>query len=77
VLADVGLGRGQLLPALFGFNAGVELGQLAVVALFVPVAFLLRRTAGYRRVALLGGSAAIAALSVVWLVERALDVPLL
>ena len=39
VLAELGLPQGQLLAALFGFNAGVELGQLVLVALFVPLAF--------------------------------------
>ncbi len=33
VLSAISLPRGQWLPALFGFNAGVELGQLAVLAI--------------------------------------------
>jgi hypothetical protein len=71
VLAELGVARGaHLARALVGFNAGVELGQLAVVVAFVPAAYLLRRTAGYRRLALVGGSLAIAAVSVVWIVER-------
>jgi hypothetical protein len=70
VLADAGLGGAALARALVGFNVGVEVGQLAIVALFVPAAFLLRRTAGYRRLALTGGSLAIAALSLVWIVQR-------
>jgi hypothetical protein len=37
VLADVGLPRDRLLSGLVGFNLGVELGQLALVALFVPL----------------------------------------
>jgi hypothetical protein len=70
VLADAGLGPGALARALVGFNLGVELGQLCIVAAFVPIAFFLRRTAAYRRVALLGGSAAIAAVAVLWTVQR-------
>jgi hypothetical protein len=70
VLADLGLAHANLVRSLVGFNAGVEVGQLAIVAVFVPLAFLLRRRAGYRRVALVGGSLAIAGLSVVWIVER-------
>jgi hypothetical protein len=76
-LAELGLGGAGLLEALSGFNIGVELGQLALVALFVPFAFLLRRSAGYRRLGLRGGSLAIAVLAVVWLVERAFSVSLL
>jgi hydrogenase/urease accessory protein HupE len=40
-LADVGLPRGDLLRALVSFNAGVELGQLAIVAAFIIVLRLL------------------------------------
>jgi hypothetical protein len=70
-LKDLDLPRSNLLLTLFGFNAGVEAGQIAIVLAFVPLAFLARRTTGYRRVALIGGSVAIAAVAAVWLVERA------
>jgi hypothetical protein len=70
VLAEIGLPRGHLMAALFGFNLGVELGQLALVLVVVPLAFIVRRTVRYRRLALWGGSALAAALAAVWLVER-------
>jgi hypothetical protein len=70
VLADLGLPARHLGTALVGFNAGVELGQLAIVAAFVPLAFLLRRSWGYRRLVLVGGSLAIASLALVWSVQR-------
>ena len=44
VLADLGLPQGALVLALVGFNVGVELGQLAIVAAFLPLAFALRAT---------------------------------
>jgi hypothetical protein len=75
-LRDLGLPTGSLALSLFGFNFGVELGQLAIVTAFLPLAFLLRSTWAYRRVVLTGGSAAIAAIAGVWLVERAFDVTL-
>ena len=77
VLSDLGLPQDALVLALIGFNVGVEAGQLAIVAVFLPLAFAMRRTAAYRRVILLGGSFMIAALAGVWLVERAFDVKLL
>jgi hypothetical protein len=77
VLAEIGLPRGNLIAALFGFNLGVELGQLALVALVVPLAFLIRRTTAYRRFALAGGSALAAALAAVWLIERVTGASLL
>jgi hypothetical protein len=56
VLADLGLPQGTLVLALLGFNLGVEAGQLAIVAVFLPLAFALRRTWLYRRGVLVGGS---------------------
>jgi hypothetical protein len=75
-LTELGLGGGRLAPALLGFNLGVELGQLALVSIFVPVAYLARRTVAYRRLVLVGGSAAIAVVAVIWSVERALGLTL-
>ena len=77
VLADLGLPQGALVLALVGFNVGVELGQLAIVAVFMPLAFALRRSAFYRRVVMLGGSWTIAALAAVWLAERLFEIKLL
>jgi hypothetical protein len=37
-----------LALALVGFNLGVELGQITTVAIFLPLAYLLRRTRLYR-----------------------------
>jgi hypothetical protein len=73
VLKDLGLGGGEVLAPLVGFNLGVELGQLLIVALFVPLAWALRDTRLYRVGVLRGGSLAIAGLALMWLAERALD----
>jgi len=77
VLADLGLPQNALVLALLGFNVGVELGQLAIVAAFLPVAYLLRHSVFYRRVVLQGGSVLIALLAAVWLVERAFELELM
>jgi len=76
VLADLGLPQGALLLALVGFNLGVEVGQIAIVAVFLPFAFALRGHWIYRRLVFAGGSAAIALVAAVWFAERALDVKL-
>ena len=39
VLAELGLPQDALVLALLGFNLGVELGQLAIVACFLPLAY--------------------------------------
>ncbi|MFC5461413.1 HupE/UreJ family protein [Massilia niabensis] len=77
VLADLGLPQGALVLSLVGFNVGVELGQLAIVALFLPLAFALRRGLFYRRMVMTGGSVCIALVALVWLAERALDLQLM
>jgi len=73
-LHDLGLPAGSLALSLAGFNLGVEAGQLAIVLLFLPLAFALRSTWAYRRMVFAGGSVAIAMVASVWLVERAFDV---
>ena len=60
-----------------GFNIGVEVGQLAIVAVFLPLAYLMRYTFIYRRLVLLGRSILIAVLAAVWLAEGAFDMKLL
>ncbi len=77
VLADLGLPRDALVLALVGFNVGVELGQLAIVMVFLPLAFALRHTRFYRRWVMVGGSIVISALAAVWLIERAFALKLL
>ena len=76
-LQDLGLREDQLLLQLLGFNLGVELGQLALVALLLPLAIALRHAPAYRRLAVQGGSGAIALLALVWTAERGLDLSLL
>ncbi len=76
-LRDLGLPTGSLALSLAGFNLGVELGQLAIVALFLPAAYALRSTQAYTRIALGGGSVAIAALAGLWFIQRAFELPVL
>jgi hypothetical protein len=72
----------QLPPAEFGwallkFNLGLELGQVAIVAMVVPLLFLQRHRAAYPRWVLGGGSVAAMVVAGLWLVERTADVSLL
>jgi hypothetical protein len=61
----------SLLKGVIGFNIGVELGQLAIVAALFPVLFVLRRHPLYVPVVLRGGSIVLMLVSGAWLVERA------
>ncbi|MEO8004892.1 MAG: HupE/UreJ family protein [Betaproteobacteria bacterium] len=76
-LRDLGLPRDALAISLFGFNLGVEIGQLGIVLAFFPIAYAKRFTAFYRRGVVWFGSATIGALAAVWFIERALDLKLL
>jgi hydrogenase/urease accessory protein HupE len=70
VLSDLGLSRAELTLPLLGFNLGVELGQLALVAPLVPALFWLRRQERAYRMTRLCTSTAIALVAWVWFVER-------
>ena len=73
VLADLGLPPNALVTALIGFNIGVELGQLAIVAIFLPLAFWLRATKFYQVGVFKWGSVLIALMALYWFVQRAFD----
>lgn len=74
VLSDLGLPRTVLTLALVGFNLGVEAGQLTIVGIFLPYAYLIRDTVAYRRLVLTGGSSAIILVAAIWFAERAFEI---
>jgi hypothetical protein len=71
VLGELGLPAQARVLGLLAFNVGVELGQLAIVLVAMPLAYALRGTAFYQRGVLPWGSAAVALLAGWWCVERA------
>jgi HupE / UreJ protein len=73
VLADLGLPQNALITALVGFNVGIEGGQLAIVAVFMPLAFWLRNTKFYQVAIFKWGSVLIVLLASYWFVQRAFD----
>ena len=70
-LADWGLAHGTLALALVGFNLGVEVGQLAIVGIMLPLTYRYRNTAAYQRFVLRGGSAVVTLVAFIWVLERA------
>jgi hypothetical protein len=80
VLADL-LPPGETLVPLLTFNLGVELGQLGIVLVVVPVLHVLSSrilgASDYRRFAVTAGSLVIAGLGTTWFIERVFDVPIL
>ncbi|MEO6035066.1 MAG: HupE/UreJ family protein [Verrucomicrobiota bacterium] len=73
VLGDLDLHGRVLALGLFGFNLGVELGQMAIVLVFIPIAFALRRSWGYRSLTVKFGSLLVSAIAGVWMFERLLN----
>ena len=74
VMSDLPFRMIHLVKVLIGFNVGVELGQLAIVAVVFPIIFLLRKSEWYQSVVLTGGSTVIGVIASIWFVERAFDV---
>jgi hypothetical protein len=77
VLTELGLPKDALVLSLLGFNLGVEIGQLAIVAAFLPAAYLLRNTAFYHRGVFKSGSIITAVVALFWFVERAFNLRLI
>ena len=72
VLREMGVansGSAAIIP-LVAFNSGVELGQLSVAAIILPVAWCLRRNDSFRRVGVPALSLAVALAGGYWLLDR-------
>ena len=71
VLSDVGLQEGRFVVSLIGFNIGVELGQLSVIAAaFLAVGLPFGTSLWYRRAIAVPASCVIAAVGAWWTFER-------
>ncbi len=71
VLTHLGLRSGSLVLSLFGFNIGVEIGQIAVIAAIFPIFFTIRSKSFYPRYVLRFGSYGLTLVALYWFVERA------
>lgn len=70
-LRELGLPRAEFMTALLTFNAGVEAGQLAVIAAaFAMVGWHCRSQAWYRQRVVVPASLLIACVALYWTVER-------
>jgi hypothetical protein len=70
VLSELGLPRGEFVTALVTFNAGVEAGQLLVIATAFALVGWLRANPSYRRLVVVPASLAIACVAVYWTIQR-------
>jgi hypothetical protein len=73
VLRDLGVGgaggQGIAMP-LFTFNLGVEVGQIAVAAIVLPIVWQLRKNEAFVRRGVPALSALITAAGLWWLLQR-------
>ena len=72
VLKDLGVGQGGqgLAMPLFTFNAGVEVGQVVVAAIVLPIVWRLRKNETFLRRGVPALSAVIAGAGLYWFLER-------
>ncbi|MEH6455482.1 MAG: HupE/UreJ family protein [Cocleimonas sp.] len=71
VLGEIGLVSGSFVTGLIAFNIGVELGQLAVIAVcFLLVGLWFRKKLWYRKFITIPASVVIALIAIYWVLER-------
>ena len=69
-LSAFSLDPSSLAVGLFGFNLGVEFGQIAVLLLAFGATFWIREEKTYRKYVVIPGSLMIAAAGIYWTIER-------
>ena len=69
-LSEIDAAGSALLPLLAGFNIGVEVAQLGIVALVLPLIYSMRATRWYAQGVLPLGSCALGAAGLVWMFQR-------
>lgn len=72
VLSDLGMTGEFLTLSLLGFNIGVEIGQLAIIAAIFPILYFMRKRKIYPKF-LVVTSVVLILISLFWFTERALD----
>lgn len=70
VLGELGLPADQKVLTVLSFNIGVELGQIAVVTLVLPLLIMMRSSKWYLRYGLWLASLTIALVAIRWVFER-------
>ena len=73
VLEEVPIQSGTLIPTLFGFNLGVELGQLIIVLCILPILYLMNSKKYYHRFIIPLSSVVISGIGLFWLIERTVN----
>jgi hydrogenase/urease accessory protein HupE len=70
------VGKSDMVIAVLSFNVGVEIGQLMIFLVLLPVLHLLKSRFEFRKISA-GASVAVFILGLTWVIERTLDMRLL
>jgi predicted anti-sigma-YlaC factor YlaD len=70
LLEEIHVPEEKFVSSLFAFNIGIEIGQLIIVAVALPLIFLARKKSWYPRV-IQGIAIVIGALGIFWAIQRA------
>ena len=70
-LSSIGLMQDRLIPALIGFNLGVEAGQILIILSLLVLMYLLKRLISFRvEILRMYTASGLACLGIYWFVER-------
>ncbi len=77
-LMNLGVLDDHLGLSVVGFNLGIEIGQIGIVAVLFPLLYAIRRLELYRKVILKVAAVGLILVSSVWVIERAfgVDIPM-
>jgi hypothetical protein len=70
VLGELGIAKDQRLLSVLSFNLGVEFGQLAILAVLMPILLYLGKRRWYQKYGLQASSAVIAIIALQWCITR-------
>lgn len=76
-LSDLPIKTLDRVLALFSFNLGIELGQIACIVIFLPLALAIKDRFFYRHFIFKGGSILACVLALLWMIQRMFDLHLI
>ena len=74
VLAKLNAVREQIILSLLGFNLGIEVGQIVIIAIMFPLMYLLRKQNFYAKILLKLTAISLIVIALYWFIERALAI---
>lgn len=68
---EINLNRVNFFSAVFGFNIGVEIGQIVIVLVILPIIYALSFSKSYKKIVIPLLSITVANISLLWAIDRA------